>query len=329
MLIRKTLSLFLSLSLCSPLTAKASSLQCRSVFVTTVSDVIVGLNQETSRFLFQGKSFDQFSKTLSWNQKRILRKILNSSVLQRGASPEAVERYALELSTVLFGKREIADNWLLKNKEQRLENSAVLLLREQILRDGLVNVWKTEHDPATVSKLTKLTDKMWTLMFSKPGEIVTLFSGIVGATAGRPPIFLPKFFDKKISPDLQFKILRDGFNTHKEEVRIALNHQTHIEAYNTFRRLYQPIIMAVFFIVMAQESYETYQQFINNEVDTLISDLKNKREFFEKGIPELKNEQAQMVFEQALIEFQNKWGEAPTDSEKIILRNRIERSLGL
>lgn len=329
MFIRKTLSLFLSLSLCSPLTAKASSLQCRSVFATTVSDVIVGLNQETSGFLLQGKSFDQFSKTLSWNQKRVLRKILNSSILHHGASPEAVDRYALELSAILFGKRDIADNWILKNKEQRLENSAILLLKEQILREGLVKTWKNEHDPAAISKLTKVTDKAWTLMFSKPGEIATLVSGVIGATLGRAPIFLPKIFDKTISPDLQFKVLRDGFNAHKEEVRVALKHQTHIEAYNTFRRLYQPILMAIFFIVMAQESYETYQQSINNEVDTLVNELKNKREFIEKSIPELKKEQAQMAFEQALIEFQNKWGEAPTESEKTILRHRIEKSLGL
>ncbi|AFY00782.1 hypothetical protein [Bdellovibrio bacteriovorus] len=329
MFLKKVLSLFLIVSLCSPLTAKASSLQCRNVFATTVSDVVVGLNQETSRFLLRGKTLDDFSKTLSWNQKRVLRRILNTSILQSGASPEAVERYSLELSTVLFGKREVADNWILKNKEQRLESSAVTLLKEQILRDGLVKTWKNEHDPAQVSKLSKITDKMWTLMYSKPAEIVSLVSGIIGATSGQAPFFLPKIFDKTISPELQFKVLRDGFSVHKEAVRIALKHQTHIEAYNTFRRLYQPIIMAVYFIVMAQESYETYQQSINSEVDALISDLKSKREFIEKNISELKKEQAQLAFEQALVEFQNKWGEAPTDSEKSIIRNRIEESLNL
>lgn len=285
---------------------------------------------KTADFLYQEKSFHEYQETLSWTQKRSMRKLLKSSTLQTAASPEAIERFALELSEALFGQRDTFNQRFLKNKEQRITESDINIMKEQILRKGLLAVWKNEADPTRVKLLHKFTDRTWTLLFSKKGELFTLASSIYHVTIqGRPPLFLPRYFDKQVSEETLFFVIRDGYLAHKDRVRHQLKIQDNIEAYNTFRRLYQPIIMGLLFVILGEEAWEKYTQSINEDVDKIVTDLKNQREFLDSNISDIKKDQAQWAYAQALNEFQQKWGEAPTAEEQNIIRTRIEKSLGL
>ncbi len=306
-------------------------MRCENVFMTTVGEVMTQIfNGKTAHFLYQEKSFNDYRETLSLSRQKSVQKLLKSPILQNAASSEAVERFALELSETLFGQRDTVNQRFLKNKEQRITESDINIMKEQILRKGLVEVWKNESDPTRVSRISKVTDRIWTLLFSKKGELFTLGSGAFHiAFRAKAPIFLPRYFDKQVSEETLFFVIRDGYMTHKDRVRHQLKIQDNIEAYNTFRRLYQPIIMGVLFVILAENAWEEHIQNLNNDVDKIVKDLRSQREFLETNLPDLKKEQAEIAFSLAINEFKQKFGEDPTAEEYKALRNRVEKALGV
>ncbi|HEY1079866.1 MAG TPA: hypothetical protein VGE46_07205, partial [Bdellovibrio sp.] len=249
--------------------------------MTTVGEAMTQVfDSKTAKFLYQEKNFYAYRETLSPARQKSLNKLLKSEVLQSAASPESVERFALELSETLFGQRDTFNQRFLTKKEQRIAESDINIMKEQILRKGLVEVWKNEADPTRVSRTKKLTDRIWTLLFSKKGELFTLGSSIFHITyQAKAPIFLPRYFDKQVSEETLFFVIRDGYLAHKDRVRHQLKIQDHIEAYNTFRRLYQPIIMGLLFVILAEDAWEKYTESLNQDVDKIVKDLKSQREF--------------------------------------------------
>ncbi|AFY01453.1 hypothetical protein [Bdellovibrio bacteriovorus] len=316
-MLKRTLCFILALSLGLPVKAPAAALRCESVFIPSLKEVLQTIDRENSQYLFNGKSVQEHTSTLSWNRKRKIRKILNQLEIENVPSQVTLERQAVELGTLMFGAKDAPSRWIKKNGQERLEESAVLIVKEQLLKEGLIKTWGQTHDAATLSALSKVMDRVWRFQHSRIME----FAGI--------PYWLPKMPNKAISKELMFKVIRDGYAAHQKEVTIALKSQNYRDAYNTFAKIYKPVVFALIFIFIIERSYDQYQDEINNAVDTMIKDLQQQRESLDKALPQVKLEEGKNAFRQALEGFKMKWGEEPTPAERAVMQTRIESALGL
>lgn len=64
-------------------------------------------------------------------------------------------------------------------------------------------------------------------------------------------------------------------------------------------------------------------------VDQTIRETRENRERIENlDVQKLRQQLAEEAYQNALKQFQAKWGESPTDSEKAILKARVYRGVG-
>lgn len=297
------------------LSAEAKTLRCEAIFQPSLQEMLEKMDRENSQFLLQGKSVDQYSQTLSWSRKRKVRQLIKNLDLNDLASEKVVERQAVELSTALFGSKDVVDRWLFKSREQRLEESTLLIIKEQLIKEGLLKTWGEVYNPAKRGTLKKILDRVWNLQNSRGGEWL------------RMPFMLPSLKNKEISAELMQKIIQDGFNAHAEEARIALGQQSKIEAYNTFRKIYAPVFFGVLLIAQVQHAYLDLQAAMDEQVQHTLEQLRDQRQSLEKNIPLLKQEELQKAYASAVAEFTQKWGEPPTPEESAQLRTKIEKAL--
>lgn len=312
-----SLILALMISLGGTFPAEAKTYRCDAIFQPTVADVLYQLNRDYSEYIFKGPSFENYTQSLSWMRKRKLRKLVQELEVRSFPSEQAVERYAIELGAILFGTHTNLSRWLTKNSEQRFEESTLLLIKEQLLKEGLLNTWADVHNPDQVTLLKKSFDRLSTFQNSRVGEILRL------------PWFLPSMKNQKVPPELIIKIIRDGFNAHAEEARIALKQQTRIDAYNTFRKIYAPVFFGVTFVMQMQSAYQQLQDILEQQVQQTIRELRKQRQQIEKAIPDLKQQEFQRTYDATIAEFTQKWGEPPTAEETAILKAKIEKALNM
>jgi len=291
--------------------------RCESIFLPGVWEVLQTLDKDNHTFLFQGSTLENFSKDFSWLRRRKLRKLVNDTDLQSLVSTKSVERFAVELGTVLFGKRETLDRWLRQDKETRLEESTVLLIKEKLLQEGLIKTWADTHDPRDAGAFRRGLDRLRTWQDSRVMEIL------------RIPWALPTMKNKEAPPDLMYKIIRDGFKEHAEEARVALKAQTKIEAYNTFRRIYGVTFFSIVMIFNSFTAYEHLQELHKQQVQEVVQQLQETRKAVEETASRVKQEQFEAAYQSAEQDFIAKWGEPPTASERQVLRARIAEALNI
>lgn len=315
-MLKRTLCFLLALSMSLPWKAHSSALRCESVFIPTFKEVLETVNRESNQYLFAGKSLKEHQESLSWIRRRKIRKILNSLEIEQVPSQARIEQYAVEMGTLLFGHREYLSRWIRKNGQERMEESTTLLIKERLLKEGVLKVWGEHNDPATLSVLNKMMDRVWRFQHSRVME----FAGI--------PYWLPKAKDKALSQELIFKVVRDGYKAHEKEIAVALKSQNYREAYNTFARLYKPVVFALIFVFLLQKTYDDYETSINDAVEDLVKGLEEQRKSIE-NLPEIKVDEAETAFQQALVTFKEQWGEDPTPAERLKIQTQIETALGV
>lgn len=316
-LMTRLLGILMFFVLSGPWGAQAGAPRCESVFLPTVLEVIQQLDSKNNEFLLKGSSFEEFGKDFSWLRRRKLRKLVNNTDLQTFVSEKAVERYAIELGTVMFGKKEAVDRWLRQDKESRLEESTIMLIKEKLLQDGLLKTWGEIHDPTDAGIFRRSLDKLWTIQHSRAFEWL------------RIPIVLPGIKNKEIPPDLMYKIIRDGFKVHAEEARIALKSQSKIEAYNTFRKIYSATFFGVVLIFNVHSGYHQIQDYHKRQVTDVVQQLQETRKNVESAVPKVKQEQFEEAYRGAEADFIKKWGEPPTEAESQIIKARIAAALNM
>ncbi len=295
----------------------ASAMKCEHVFVPTVSEVIDRINAESNGFLFQKNSFEEHYQSLSWNKRRQLRSLVNSIKFEKMPSEFAVEQATIRLANLLFGKKERPTNYVLKNQSDRESATATTLIKEQLLQEGFIKTWADHKDPASISRVSKAMDKVWKFQQSKFMKVIAL------------PYFLPKIKDREIPQELIFKVLRDGMKTHKEEIRVAMKAQNYVQGYNTFRRIYSPVLMSILFVVLLQDAQENYQKMVDDQVNQFVEDLRKQKEVLESQLPDAKKEEAAAAYNRVVENFIAKWGEPPTEAESAKIRADINQALGI
>ncbi|WP_413289093.1 hypothetical protein [Bdellovibrio sp. HCB337] len=313
----RSLSFIVIFCLSSSFVAHAKAPRCEAVFQPNVAQIIERVNQENGQYLFQGKSFEEFSESLSWLRKRKIRKLVQDIDVTSFTSEKALERHSIELGMALFGKKNVVDRWLFQSREARLEETTIIMIRDQLLNEGLLKTWGENSNLVQAGILKKASDRISNILHSRYGQLVLL------------PYFLPGIRDNKISPELMAKVIRDGVPAHIEEVRVALGRQDHIDAYNTFRKLYTPIFIGVTMISHLQAAYAELERQQELQAKEAIRQLREQRESILQNIDAAKQEIIQQAYETAEAEFIQKWGEPPTPEEKIQLKAKIEKALGL
>lgn len=304
-------------SLGAVLPAEAKSYRCDAVFQPTVRDVIEQVNRDSGELLFQGPSFQEYTQNMSWLRKRRIRKLVQDIEVRSFPSGKALERHVVELGEALYGTHTELSQWVRKSSNERLDDSAILILKEQLLKEGMLNTWGDVNDPNQIGFLKKSLDNLKNLRQSMVGQLI------------RIPYQLPKLKNQSISHELMRKVVRDGFNAHAEEVRAALNQQTKIDAYNTFRKIYSPIFFGVILVVQAQTAYAQLQDAIEQQVRETVKALREQRKQIEKTIPLFKQQEFQNAYDASIAEFTQKWGEPPTAEEASIIKAKIEKALNM
>lgn len=300
-------------SLLGPNPALARAPRCESIFLPNAREVLQNL--DSVNYILNGKDLDTFISPYSFLRQRKIRALLDKTEIQKLSSPEAVERYSIELGTALFGSRKFADRWILKNKEQRLEESAVLLLKEEILLNGLQESWSRMHDPQSRKILARFVDLMYYLQSTRVAYIL------------RMPFLLPPIKDRTIPVDLLFDVARDGYKNHEQRILVEFKTQNKVEAYNTFRRLYAPVLFAMMFIVTATDAYDEIERAQDAEVASTLKDLRSTQASLAEQIPRFKEATYKAAYEASLEQFRQKWGENPTAAEALELQTKLKIAL--
>lgn len=313
----RTLSFILIFCLGGVLSAEAKPLRCEAVFQPTIFQVIEQVNNENGKYLFEGKTFEEFSNNLSWLRKRKIRKLIHEIKAGQFVSEKDVELYSIELGMALFGQRNIVDRWLFKSTEARLDQTALIRTKEQLLQDGLLKTWGEYSDPSQISVLKKALDRVKRFTSHRYGQLIFL------------PYYLPTIRDNRISPELLNLVVQDGFNAHAEEVRVALGRQDKIDAYNTFRRLYTPVVLGISLITHLQAAYAELERQQELQAKIAIEQLREQRGEILQNIEAAKLEILQNAYDMAYAEFIKKWGEPPTPEETIQLKTKIAEALNM
>lgn len=311
--------LIVILTLAASLPAVASTYRCESIFLDSLTDILLDLDRNHQGLLFQNNSTPLPDK-LSWNRKRKLRSILKNNSLNNMISEKQVIRFAAELGTVLFDKRATVDSWIFKSPEQRLNEAAVSLIQEKILRQGLLKAWpgyrpnKTHAFDKLVKSFRWSSDKLATFQNSRLMSVLAF------------PFTLPKIHNNQIGDDLMHRILRDGFDAHAEEIRLTLRSQTRIDAYNTFKRIYSASVMGTVMVTYLISAYDQVTEEMNKNAqhqDELLKNLSNEID----ALAEMRLAIVEQAYQDSLSEFIKVYGEAPTAEEQTILRRKIENAL--
>lgn len=305
------------LSLGAVLPAEAKTISCESIFQPTVKDVLEQVNRDSDGLLFKGPSFEEYTQSMSWMRKRKIRKLMQDIEVRSFSSEKAIERHTILLGEALFGNHTALGQWVKKSSEERLDDSAILAIKEQLLQEGMLKTWGDVQDPNQISILRKTID------------LIKTFQGSMVGQALRMPFVLPKIKNQQVSNELLFKIIRDGFNAHAEEVRLALRQQTKIDAYNTFRKVYAPVVFGIMIIVQSQNAYQQLQDAIEQQVRATVEALRNQRKQIEETVPLVKQQEYQKAYDASIAEFTQKWGEPPTAEEASIIKAKIEKALNM
>jgi|GEM_PF-1875106 hypothetical protein len=303
------------LVLSGSLSAQAAAYRCQAIFRPSLFETLVSIDKGHQGALFKN-DLSALTEDLSWNRRRQVRSILKHQVLGNAISEREVARLATELSGLLFGKRDIVDNYIFKSKDQRTKDGFINLMNEKILREGLLQAWGG-YSPQKVGALAGIVKGLrWT------NDKLIFVNEMMFRTPLVLPFFLPKFKTKDISDALIQKVLLDGADKHIEEIRVAMKVQNYAEAYNTFRKLYAPIVMGTVLTVATVISYIQAQELNDQMVDKQLKSLEQMHSDLEK-VGDAKNEIIEKAYQGAQAEFIEKWGEAPNAEEAAQLRNKI------
>jgi len=311
----RSLILAILFSLGSVWTAEARTYRCDALFQPTVMDVLEQIDRDNLHFLLGDKTLEEHTQNLSWMRKRKIRKLLQEIEVRSFPSEKALERYTIELSAALFGTSTSLSRWIKKSADERLEDSTILIIKEQLLTQGMLRTWGDVQNPQQISMLRKIVDKIWTFQKSRIAQLMSF------------PFRLPQLRNSEISNELMFKIIRDGFDAHAEEVRVALRHQNKVDAYNTFRKVYAPAFFAILFSFNVVSAYEQRQKQIEETTQQVVTELREQREYIGTAVPKIKKEEFDKAYAASIAEFVEKYGEQPTPEEAAIIKAKIEKAL--
>jgi hypothetical protein len=311
-MLKRISSLFLACVItCGSFSAGAAPYSCRAVFSPTLLQVITDIDQTNNNFLFQGKTSNDFFADLSWNQRRHLRSLLKNTHLGDFATEKQVHALAAELTVLLFGSRETVDRWIFESADANLKKSTVSRINEQLLHQGLNGIWGERYSPARPGFVSAVSRRR-----------ALISAGISNAFYGKLKYlsllvgFLPKAGSQEFPAELMEKIVRDGFDAHAEEARVAMHAQTKVEAFNTFRRMWNTTfitsttaaLLTILVLMVLQESEE--------RVNTVIADIDALGFGINDQVAAAKNEIIEKAYAARESDFIQKFGEKPTAQEK-------------
>jgi len=311
---------------CGANAAEAKALRCESIFAPTILEIITQIDKDNNQFLLKGQTLEDLSSDFSWWRKRKLRKILNEAEITGFPSEKAIGRYVAELGTVLFGSNTEVKAFYEKSGVERLDDSGIKIIQDQLLNKGLRGTWKSFGEGANAKLMQRFLDKIWTFQNSRRGQMITIATIL---RAGYAP-YLGKMGNIEIPPDLMFKVIRDGYQAHAAEVREFLQDKTRpmtqseIDAYNTFRKVYNPVAMAIVFTMAMHTAYENYHKEIELQVEHTVLHLQGTRRalgYVTSG--GFKNQVYQEAVDGSVKDFIKKWGEPPTDAERAEIEEKV------
>ncbi|MNS82150.1 hypothetical protein D3C72_1158850 [compost metagenome] len=308
------------LILSGSLSAQGAQYRCQAVLRPSIAQVLASLDKDNQGFLFKN-DLQSFSEGLSWNRKRKLRNILNHQFLGNAISEKEVARLATELTTILFGVRETVDNFIFKSKDQQLNDSAIGLAQEKLLRRGLIDAWGGKYSP---NKTGLLSDLVMGLRWTNDKALI--LHTAIARTPLSLPLLLPLRKNSEISDQLMRKIILDGVDKHIDEIRIALKEQSSIEAYNTVRRLYTPVLIGSVLTVGIIIAYLIVQDEKERSFHEQLSGLERMRDEIAK-VSAAKDLIIQEAYEGARQDFIKKWGGEPTSEEAAELRQKVIKGI--
>lgn len=303
---------------CAASFVQAKSVKCEAIFAPTVVEIIQKLDRENNQFLLNGQDVHEYSKDFSWLRKRKLRKLILSYDIKSIRSESSLNRYVVDLGAVLFGPESNLISIFKNSKDERLEKATTKIIQEKILNDGLLRAWNESRDGSSAKLASKVLDKVSAILNSRLLQLIGF------------PLTLPEIRNEKISNELMYKIIRDGYREHAEEARLELRQQNNIDAYNAFRKAYQPTVMAILLVAMAHTGYENYNKMIQDQVDSAVVQFQEARSSLnESVIIELKTEIYRSAVDEAIKDFIVKWKDEPTPEEIKLIEEKISSGLKL
>lgn len=300
------LSFFVQLVVISSICVQADAritLSCEGIFAPTLTEIFIQAQHQFKT------DFPNLSKlTLEARSAKKLRSILKSQSLQDITSrPELIQKQQ-EITDVIFRHGKDIDSLLFRSPKEREQIRLQKLLFETILEKGFQGHWQ---GPLELSGLAKLRAQ-WVQLKSKSYFQLTLL-----------PWFLPKVEGPQVSSELLVKILDQGLEANSLEIQKVLKAQSRAEAYQIFRKLYSPVVLGSLFLVQSYFAYEALQIDQQQQVERSIEELKKAGIEIESMLSEARQQIVDEAYENILIEFRQKYGEDPTESEKRQIREKI------
>lgn len=297
--------------------AQTGPLRCEAAFAPSLAENLVSFDVQFKKIFPDQPDLTELSGSLSWYKKRKLRSLLNEFEIKSIPSEAALERKILEISDALMGSRAKLDRWIFKNADQRELEIISGSFREALIRKGLIEAWRMNYDASAVSAMAKASDKATIFFESKIFDLSLL------------PWKLPRVQNHKFPQELLVKVLRDGTDPHITEIQKFLKTQSKVDAYQTFKKLYSPVVMGTALLIKVYVAYEIIEKENDRQVSEVLNNLQRHQEEVPKAINEAKAQIFNQALNDALIEFRQKWGENPTPDEEVKIKRKIAIGLGL
>lgn len=296
-------------------TAGAAATVCSTQFVPSLWQTIESINRNNQGFLTETIPLSEFGANLSWTKKRQLRKILNDRSLAKLTLAGSVERKATELAILLFGRKNVVDQFVFKNSDQRLQDSTLYKTKETLLREGLIDYWNKNHEIGNSTALRRAFERFTLIRHNQMFELLGF------------PFRLPHLNDQNLPPRLILNIVRDGFEAHAKEAAHYLNWQNKIDAYNSFRRLYSPLVFGIILTFTSFVAFQNIEQIHQTQVDEVLTQIRSTQKNLDVLVSDAKQAEFDQALREAIANFETKWGESPTPSERQIIQDRIANAL--
>jgi hypothetical protein len=296
--------------------AETRPLRCESVFALSLTEHLNRLDSDFKKIFPEQPDTHELASRLSWWNKRKLRNLLNNFDILNVTSERALERKVLEISDLLMGSRDQLDRWVFKNSEHRNLEVISAGFREAILKKGLREAWQLHYDPRNITVIGKASDRIISIFESKLFDLAML------------PWMLPRVHSQKTPSDLVLKVLRDGFDAHQSEIQRFVGAQSRVDAYQTFRKLYGPVVMGVALVLKIYVAYEIIEIEKNRVVAEALKNFEEQQDSLPKAIHEARAQIFNQAYQDALKEFRQKWGENPTTEEESAIKKKLTKGLG-
>lgn len=274
---------------------------CSYLFTRPI-DAIERANKEYNGKISNDAPVEYQIQNLKNRQRKKAQKLLDRVFKGDIVSAKDLETVAINLTNILYGRKDTIDRYFLKNASQREVESFRWKTKKQLIEKGLVSFVETQPKDLKISLWIKLKKNVRRILQSQIMNWLQL------------PFGLPSRRESSISEDLLFKTVWEGTDKYQAEIAALMKTERKWDGYAVGRRMYMFTIVSVLMVHGYQEGIDRREAEQKQKVEQVVAALESTKELPEMTKAYVK-ERKDTAFRDSIEQFKTELKRDPTPEE--------------